>query len=114
MGRQTVQHDRFGISFCQQGLIQAKAFESLFALGLLLFLTHGCPNICIQRLGAANRRHWIAGDLNLSASNGKGTGLIQHPGKGLKTIGTTDAHIYPQKSTAKHQRVGHVVSIPDV
>ena len=23
MGRQTVQHDRFGISFCQQGLIQA-------------------------------------------------------------------------------------------
>ena len=38
MSRQAVQHDRFGIRFCQQGLVQAKPLEGLFALRLFLFL----------------------------------------------------------------------------
>ena len=38
MGRQAVQHDRFGIRFCQQGLVQAKPFKRLLPLRLLLLL----------------------------------------------------------------------------
>ena len=45
-------------------------------LRLLLLLAHRRPNIRVQRLGAAHRRHRVAGDLNLSTSNSKGTGFF--------------------------------------